>query len=66
MGWPGEETAIGSLGTASKPEAGKVQNVELLGFKGKVRWKQEATGLRVQMPAEKLSDYSITFKIALA
>ena len=66
MGWPEKEAFIGSLGTASKPEAGKIENVELLGFKGKVRWAQEATGLRVQMPAEKLSDYSIALKIALA
>jgi hypothetical protein len=40
--------------------------VELLGFKGQAQWTQEATGLRVQMPAEKLSDYSIALKIALA
>jgi alpha-L-fucosidase len=66
MGWPEKEVVIGSLGTGSKPEAGKVQNVELLGFKGKVEWSQEATGLRVQMPAEKLSDYSIALKIVLA
>jgi alpha-L-fucosidase len=66
MGWPEKEVVIGSLGTGSKPEAGKVQNVELLGFKGKVEWSQEATGLRVQMPAQKLSDYSIALKIALA
>jgi len=61
-----QEAVIGSVGTASKPEAGKVQSVELLGFKGKVHWAQEAAGLRVQMPPEKLSDYSIALKIALA
>ena len=66
MGWPGKEAVIASLGTAGKPEAGKVRNVELLGFKGKVQWAQEAAGLRVQMPAEKLSDYAIALKIALA
>jgi alpha-L-fucosidase len=66
MGWPAQEAVIGSVGTASKPEAGKVQSVELLGFKGKVHWAQEAAGLRVQMPPEKLSDYSIALKIALA
>ena len=65
-GLAGKEAVIGSLGAASKPEAGKIQNVELLGFKDKVQWAQEATGLRVQMPAEKLSDYAIALKIALA
>jgi alpha-L-fucosidase len=66
MGWPAQEAVISSVGTGSKPEAGKVRNVELLGFKGKVQWAQEATGLRVRMPEEKLSDYAITLKIALA
>jgi alpha-L-fucosidase len=66
MGRPEKEAVIASLGTASKPEPGKIQNVELLGFKAKVQWSQEAAGLRVQMPAEKLSEYSTTLKIALA
>ena len=65
MGWPEKEVVIDSVGTAAKPEAGKVLSVELLGFKGKVRWAQEATGLKVRMPAEQPSDYSITLKIAL-
>jgi alpha-L-fucosidase len=66
MGRPEKEAVIASLGTASKPEPGKIQNVELLGFKAKVQWSQEGAGLRVQMPAEKLSEYSTTLKIALA
>ena len=66
MGCPEKEAVIGSLATAGKPESGKVENVELLGFQGKVHWAQEATGLRVQMPAEKTGDHSITLKIALA
>jgi hypothetical protein len=57
---------IRSLGTAGTPEAGKVENVELLGYKGTLQWAQEAAGLRVQMPTEKIGDYSIAFKIALA
>ena len=66
MGWPEKEAVIGSLGTASKPEAGKIENVELLGFKGKVQWTQGADGLKVQMPAEKISDHSIALRIAFA
>ena len=68
MGWPEKEAVIGSLGstggTAGKL-AGKIQSVELLGFKGNVQWAQEAAGLIVRMPAEKLSDYPIALKIAL-
>ena len=62
MGWPEKQTVIASLGTAGNL-VDKVQNVELLGFKDKVQWVQEATGLRVQMPAEKPCNYSIGFKI---
>ena len=66
MGWPEKEAVIASLGSAAKPEAGKVRHVELLGFKGAVQWAQEPTGLRVQMPAEKLSAYAVAMKIAFA
>ena len=66
MGWPEKEAVIGSLGTASKPEAGKIENVELLGFAGKLQWTQEAAGLRVQMPAAKPCDYAIALKITRA
>ena len=65
MGWPEQEALIGSLGTASKPEAGKIQNVELLGFKGKLTWKQEAAGLRVRMPPEKPCDHAAALKMTL-
>jgi hypothetical protein len=41
----------------------KVVNVALLGFKGKLRWTQEAEGLKVQMPLAKPCDYAIALKI---
>jgi hypothetical protein len=43
----------------------KVRNVELLGFKGKVKWTQDERGLTVQMPEQKPSDHSIALKIAV-
>ena len=61
MGWPEKEAVVKPLGTA-----GKIVNVELLGHKAKVQWKQEADGLKVQMPAEKPSDYAVTLKVTLA
>jgi alpha-L-fucosidase len=61
MGWPEKETVIKPLGTNN---AGmKVVNVALLGFKGKLRWTQEAEGLKVQMPPAKPCDYAIALKI---
>jgi alpha-L-fucosidase len=61
MGWPDREAVIKSLASA-----GKIANVELLGFKGKLQWSQDETGLKVAMPAEKPCDHAIVLKIALA
>ena len=36
------------------------------GNKGDVNWKQGDSALRVQMPAERLSDIGITLKVQLA
>jgi alpha-L-fucosidase len=65
MGWPEKEAVVKPLGTASAQAPGKVANVELLGHKGKVQWKQEAGGLKVQLPAEKPSDHAVTLKVTL-
>jgi hypothetical protein len=40
--------------------------VELLGYKGELKWKQSDSSLRVEMPEEKFSDIGITLKVALA
>jgi alpha-L-fucosidase len=37
--------------------------VELLGFKGKVKWTQDQNGLTVQMPQQKPSEHAIALKI---
>jgi alpha-L-fucosidase len=55
MGWPAESV----LKSFDK----KVHNAELLGHKGKLKWSQDAAGLKVTMPAEKPCDYAVTLKI---
>ena len=60
MGWPEREAVIKSLASA-----GKVANVELLGFKGKLQWSQDEAGLNVAMPAEKPCEHAIVLKIAI-
>jgi alpha-L-fucosidase len=64
MGWPQQEVVIKPLGTTNGGM--KVANVTLLGFKGKLRWTEEADGLRVQMPPAKPCDHAITLKITAA
>jgi alpha-L-fucosidase len=60
MGWPQREAVIKSLASA-----GKIANVELLGFMGKLQWSQDESGLKVAMPAEKPCDHAIVLKIAV-
>jgi alpha-L-fucosidase len=63
MGWPEKEAVIGALATNGKHIAGKILDVELLGFRGKLQWRQDETGLKVQLPAEKPTDHAVAFKI---
>ena len=64
MGWPEKQTTIKPLATNSSVAHVKVKNVELLGFKGKVKWTQDEKGLTILMPEQKPSDHAIAFKIA--
>ena len=66
MGWPEKGAVVQALGLTSPQAPGKIQKVELLGYKGDLKWKQDETCLRVGMPAEKISDVAITLKVELA
>ena len=63
MGWPEKEAVIAPLSTNSKYAAGKIAHIELLGHRGKLQWRQDETGLKVQLPPEKPCDHAIVFKI---
>ncbi|MBZ5625053.1 MAG: alpha-L-fucosidase [Acidobacteriia bacterium] len=64
MGWPEKEAVVPALALGGKNNAGTIKNVELLGHKGKIKFTQDATALRVELPSEKPSDHAITLKIA--
>jgi alpha-L-fucosidase len=66
MGIPAGEFVIKPLATKSPQEPGKILDVQLLGYHGKLHWKQGSEGLSVRMPAAKLSEIGITFKVTLA
>jgi alpha-L-fucosidase len=66
MGWPDKAAVVSALGLASPQDPGRIRKVELLGYKGDLKWKQEDAALKVEMPAEKLSDIGITLKVELA
>ena len=52
MGWPEKQALIETLGTNAKHVAGRVRNVELLGYQAKLVWTQNESGLTVQLPSE--------------
>ena len=57
MGWPAQEAVVRSV-------TGKVESVELLGYRGTIRWTQGPAGLRVPMPTVQPSQHAVTLKIA--
>ncbi len=58
--WPDTQALVKSLALA--PNA-KIQNVELLGSNSKILFIQDATGLKVSMPAESHGDLPFVLKI---
>jgi alpha-L-fucosidase len=63
MGWPEYETTIQPLALGTALRVGKIQNVELLGFGGKLKWSQSEAGLKIFLPEKKPCDYGVAFKI---
>jgi alpha-L-fucosidase len=68
LGWPAEPIVVQALGLSAKTQPGKIAKVELLGTGERVRWKQQADGLRVELPRQykPAVDYAAALKITLA
>jgi len=66
MGWPEKEAFVQALGLASPQAPGKIRKVEMLGYNGTLNWRQDENGLKVEMPAKKISDMGITLKVESA
>src|SRR5438876_1200964 len=64
MGWPEKVAIIAPLGSNSKYAPGKIENVELVGFSGKLQWTRKETGLEIQLPEQKPSEHAVAFKIS--
>jgi alpha-L-fucosidase len=61
MGRPEQRAVIASLRTT----AGRVQNVELLGHRGKLTWTQTESDLQVDLPEQLPTPHAVALKIAL-
>ncbi len=62
MGWPQDTAVVKALGLASPQKPGKIRKVDLLGYKGELKWSQDESALRVEMPSEKISDVGIALR----
>jgi alpha-L-fucosidase len=67
LGWPTNEFAVQSLGTASSTQPGKIKEVRLLGTDEKPKWTQRADGLHVELPRSyhPAADYAAALKVLL-
>lgn len=66
LGWPGKQAIIHVLGTSSPQSPAKVENVEWFGYHGKLKFRQESSAMRVQLPAQQPCNYAIALKVSLA
>ena len=63
MGWPEREASIPALALGGKLEVGKIRSVELLGHRGRLKFTQDETALRIELPPEKPSDHGVAFRV---
>ena len=63
MGGPQQSVVVKSLGTAARLVDGKPSEIRLLGYEGKMEWKQESEGLNITIPAEWNCRHMMVFAI---
>jgi alpha-L-fucosidase len=63
MGWPERQAVFPELALGGAQQAGKIGRVQMLGFRGPVKWTQDSSALRVEMPPEKPCDHAIVLKV---
>ncbi len=64
LGWPEDgKLLIKSLAKPSGQEINEIKSISLLGYKGKIDWKQTTDGLYVTLPATKVSEFTAALKI---
>jgi alpha-L-fucosidase len=62
--WPGREATVASLATGQTAEARRVTTVTMLGSPGKLDFTQDASGLKVKLPATAPCKIAYTLKIS--
>ena len=64
MGWPEHEAVVPTLALGGKLAVGKIRKVELLGHKSAVKFTQDESALKIELPPERPSDHAVCFRIA--
>ena len=64
LGWPEEnKLTIRALAKTADAEQNHIQRVEVLGFKGELKFTQTTDDLTVELPGQKISDLTCSLKI---
>jgi alpha-L-fucosidase len=67
LAWPGDgKLTVKSLGLNSAHYPKQIGKVELLGYKGELRWKRDGDGVSIVLPAQKPCEYAWAFKVSAA
>jgi alpha-L-fucosidase len=65
LGWPEDgQLIVRSLAKPAGEKVNAISKVSLLGYSGKLDWKQGTEGLVVTLPARKVSEYTAALKIS--
>ena len=62
MGWSGKSASFPELASG---KGARVRDVTLPGHHGALRWKQEPSGLLVELPPEKPCEHAVAFRVGL-
>ena len=64
LGWPDDgRLVIHTLAKPADQDVNHITDVALLGYKGKIEWKQTLEALIVTVPEKKISEYTAALKI---
>ena len=64
LGWPEDgKLVVRSLAKPDGQNVNKISDIRLLGYDGKLEWKQGPDGLTVTLPAKKVSEFTAALKI---
>lgn len=64
LGWPENgQLVVRSLARPAGENINNINSVSMIGYDGKVEWKQTADGLLIKTPAQKISEYTCAVRI---